>query len=394
MAAKPRFDGEWVKLGELTSLVSRKNKTGQCGAVYSVTNSQGFIPSTEYFSKEVFSKELKTYKLVGRNQIAYNPSRINVGSVALQDREDEVVVSPLYVVFSVDQERLDPAYLLRFLKSGPGLSQIAFQSIGTVRNNLKYDGLSNILLRVPSLEEQRLRIRALVSLEERIETCRSFLSRLDALVKSRFVEMFGNSRLGYKYEIQKLGALLSVDSQNGLYKPQKFYVDKGGVPIVRVDAFQTGHIDDYGSLKRLECSESEIEVYGLRENDIVINRVNGSIERVGKIAWIHGLAEPTVFESNLMRFHVDEDKLDLSYITAFLNSDDIRQQIKSRARIANQCSINQGNVADFDIPLPPLALQQEFADFVAQVDKSRFVVQQQIEKLQMLYDSLAQEYFS
>ena len=126
----------------------------------------------------------------------------------------------------------------------------------------------------------------------------------------------------------------------------------------------------------------------------MINRVNGSIERVGKIAWIYGLAEPTVFESNMMRFHVDEDKLDPSYITAFLNSDDIRQQIKSRARIANQCSINQGNVTDFDIPLPPLPLQQEFASFARQVDKSRFVVQQQIEKLRMLYDSLAQEYFS
>ena len=63
-----------------------------------MTNSCGFTPSEAYFSKEVYSKELKTYKVVERNMIAFNPSRINVGSVALQDKADEVIVSPLYVV--------------------------------------------------------------------------------------------------------------------------------------------------------------------------------------------------------------------------------------------------------------------------------------------------------
>ena len=128
----------------------------------------------------------------------------------------------------------------------------------------------------------------------------------------------------------------------------------------------------YEQLKRLSCSKAEIETYGLRENDMVINRVNGSIERVGKIAWIHGLTEPTVFESNMMRFRVDESVLDLCYVAVFLNSFDIRQQIKACARIANQCSINQGNVMGFDIPLPPLSLQRKFADFVAEVDKLEF----------------------
>ncbi|RNL19838.1 restriction endonuclease subunit S [Slackia faecicanis] len=278
------------------------------------------------------------------------------------------VVSHLACVIPNGSHAVYLKHYFRFNRPNKFVDNPSFPSI-------KLNRIKNIELRLPLPGVMDEQARVLERIEGQVEQMKMQLSLLDALVKSRFVEMFGNSRLGYKYEIQKLGALLSVDSQNGLYKPQKFYVDKGGVPIVRVDAFQTGHIDDYGSLKRLECSESEIEVYGLRENDIVINRVNGSIERVGKIAWIHGLAEPTVFESNLMRFHVDEDKLDLSYITAFLNSDDIRQQIKSRARIANQCSINQGNVADFDIPLPPLALQQEFADFVAQVDKSRFVAQ-------------------
>ncbi|RNL19840.1 hypothetical protein DMP07_05580 [Slackia faecicanis] len=387
MAAKPRFDGEWVKLGELTSLVSRKNKTGQCGAVYSVTNSQGFIPSTEYFSKEVFSKELKTYKLVGRNQIAYNPSRINVGSVALQDREDEVVVSPLYVVFSVDQERLDPAYLLRFLKSGPGLSQIAFQSIGTVRNNLKYDGLSNILLRVPSLEEQRLRIRALVSLEERIETCRSFLSRLDALVKSRFVEMFG----GGEWEVAPLSELASI--QGGLTKNRRRDQMPLRCPYLRVANVLRGMLC-LEEVLEIGLTEAELEKTALLKGDLLFVEGNGSSDQIGRCAVWDGSIASCVHQNHLIRVRFDNNVIPV-FALAYFNSVDGREQISACAvSTSGLFTLSTGKIKSLEIPLPPLFLQQEFADFVAEVDKSRFVVQQQIEKLQMLYDSLAQEYFS
>lgn len=185
--------------------------------------------------------------------------------------------------------------------------------------------------------------------------------------------MFGNAQVGYKFKLQSLGSMLSTEPQNGLYKPQRFYVERGGMPIVRVDAFQKGYIENYSALKRLTCTSTELKTYELVNNDIVINRVNGSIDRVGKIAWIHGLQEPTVFESNMMRFHIDEKRMNLAFVTTYLNSGDIRQQIKACARIANQCSINQTNVVNFEIPVPPLSLQQEFADFVAQVDKSGFI---------------------
>jgi type I restriction enzyme S subunit len=92
-----------VKLGRFVKASTRKNKGLVCTDVYSVTNSAGFISSTDYFSKEVFSKELSNYKLVRPGMIAYNPSRINVGSVAVQDKCDQAIVSPLYVAFEVDE---------------------------------------------------------------------------------------------------------------------------------------------------------------------------------------------------------------------------------------------------------------------------------------------------
>lgn len=106
-----------VPLGDYITEYSVRNKSDENIPVYSVTNSQGFC--TEYFDKEVASKDKSTYKIVPRGFFAYNPSRINVGSVDWQRSEERVIVSPLYNVFSVSEE-LDKQYLFYFLKSDIG----------------------------------------------------------------------------------------------------------------------------------------------------------------------------------------------------------------------------------------------------------------------------------
>ena len=77
------------------------------------------IKSIEYFSKEVFSKNLRNYKIISQNEFGYNPSRINVGSVGLYKNKENGLISPLYVIFECNSE-LKPEYLLHFLKSPKG----------------------------------------------------------------------------------------------------------------------------------------------------------------------------------------------------------------------------------------------------------------------------------
>jgi type I restriction enzyme S subunit len=207
--------------------------------------------------------------------------------------------------------------------------------------------------------------------------------------------MFGDPAANpRKFPVASLSGVMSLEPQNGLYKPQSYYVDdESGTPILRIDAFYDGAITDHSSLKRLVCTEAEKEKYKLRENDIVINRVNGSIEFVGKCAHIVGLVEETVFESNMMRFHPDEEKLNPVFLVQVLCSQFIRQQIKGTAKMANQCSINQTDVSNFRIPLPPKTEQDRFADFVRQADKSKFEIQQGLEQLELQYNALMQKYF-
>ena len=179
-----------------------------------------------------------------------------------------------------------------------------------------------------------------------------------------------------------LKELVSIEPQNGLYKPQSAYVQDGsGFPIVRIDAFYNGRVTDFSALKRLECSESEVQRYLLQEDDIVINSVN-SIEYLGKCAHIKGLLEETVFESNMMRLHLDDTVMNAVFATKLLCSQYMHKQIMIRAKKAvNQASINQQDVLSFRMFVPPLELQEQFAAFVEQTDKSKVVVQDEVNGL-------------
>lgn len=181
--------------------------------------------------------------------------------------------------------------------------------------------------------EQKQISTTLSRVTELISLRKQQLSKLDELVKARFVEMFGDSVANTKnFPSTTLETVMTVFPQNGLYKPQTDYVqDDTGIPILRIDAFYNGKVTNWNTLKRLICSETEIDRYLLKENDIVINRVN-SIEYLGKCAHIVGLKEKTVFESNMMRFHMDEKKVNAVYVTEVLCTEDIYRQILRRAK--------------------------------------------------------------
>ena len=139
------------RLGDYIKEYSVRNKLDEDIPVYSVTNSNGFC--CDYFGKEIASNNKKTYKIVPRNAFAYNPSRINVGSVDYQHYEDRVIVSPLYNVFMLD-EKILPQYLYFYLKNPNTMKRIRTVASGSVRDNLKLSILCEFPIQVPSINRQ------------------------------------------------------------------------------------------------------------------------------------------------------------------------------------------------------------------------------------------------
>ena len=173
-----------MKLKVFITEYNVKNKNNASYPVYSVTNSNGFC--TEYFNKDVSSQDKRLYKIVPRGCFAYNPSRINVGSIDWQKFEDNVIVSPLYVVFKTSN-KIDQEYLKYFFRSTYGKKLINFSVSGSVRANLKFDVLSEFLINVKTLDEQKIVAQNLNTIETIIKSEQKQLNLYDELIKSRFI---------------------------------------------------------------------------------------------------------------------------------------------------------------------------------------------------------------
>ena len=216
---------------------------------------------------------------------------------------------------------------------------------------------------------------------------RSVLAQLDALNQSIYLYMFGDPGTNPKnWEQINLAELIISGPQNGLYKPSTDY--GSGVPILRIDAFYDGVVTGLSELKRVRVSTEELNLFGLNASDIVINRVN-SVEYLGKSALIPSLNEPTVFESNMMRFAVDQMKIEPRYLIEFLKSCFVKNQIlKAAKRAVNQASINQQDVKKIQINLPPVELQCSYSRRVIELEKRVATNRFAMEKMDELLESL------
>ena len=234
-----------------------------------------------------------------------------------------------------------------------------------------------------SEEEQEQIVLELDKISHLIALRKRQLSKLDELVKSRFVEMFGDPQsnpCGYQYA--KLSDIATYF--NGLtYKPEN--VAEEGTIVLRSSNIQNSQLD-FADTVRVDCAIKERLM--VQENDILMCSRNGSAKLVGKVALIKGIQEPMSFGAFMMIIRSQY----FGYLMTYFQMDAFRQQIKTGATTTiNQ--ITGRMLDDVTIPLPPLALVDQFTAFVEQTDKSKLEVQKSLEKLELLKKALMQKYF-
>ena len=144
--------GTFHRLGNYITECNRRNNG--CNRVLSVTNTRGFILQEEQFDKIVASNDTSNYKIVRRGEFAYNPSRVNVGSLAMLNEYHEGILSPMYIVFKAN-ENIDKSYLLQSLQSWWFRGHIPAYTQGSVRDSLSFDGLCSMKFYIPTLQEQK-----------------------------------------------------------------------------------------------------------------------------------------------------------------------------------------------------------------------------------------------
>ncbi len=215
----------------------------------------------------------------------------------------------------------------------------------------------------PPLDEQR-QIVGILNRVAKIERLRARArERLREFIPALFVKMFGDpveNAMGWACE--PLQTLISEGPQNGLYRPKSAYGI--GTPILRIDGFYDGNVTDPVKWQRLRLDEAAVKKYALMEGDIVINRVN-SRPFLGKSAIIPKIYEPAVFESNMMRMRLDANRIIPRFLISMLQLESIREHLCSNAKDAiNQSSINQTDVRELSVIVPPLDLQRLYTKLV------------------------------
>ena len=351
-----------TKLKSVISEYSVRNKNDDDIPVYSVTNEQGFC--TGYFSKDVSSKDRTTYKIVPYGCFAYNPSRINVGSVDWQHCEDRVIVSPLYVVFKVE-ECLDQRYLLHYLKSDIALTLIKANASGSVRDNLKLSVLQEFPINLRSIEEQRKIADDLDSVDHLMQLYRYEMAALDDLVKSRFIELFGDpvsNQHGYeKVSLSELADIKIGPFGSLLHKED--YIE-GGHPLLNPSHIVDGKIAPDNKLSISEDKYSELSAYQLHVGDVVMGRRG----EMGRCAVVPDEGYLCGTGSLMIRTKGD---VTADYIQKVISFPSFKKTIEDMAVGQTMPNLNVPIVSSFQIIKPPIEVQNRYYAFVAEVDKSK-----------------------
>ena len=177
-------------IGHVIEQISKRNKNNAIQNVLSVSNRQGFIKQSDQFeNRNVASEDTSNYKIVEKNDFAFNPARINVGSIARLTTLEKGIVSPMYICFRT-QENVAPEYIDFFFESKHFYCEIQKRLEGSVRQCLSFEGLCNIPISLPSLEMQQRIGKRLFTLEQKIKTETDLLELLNKQKQYLLRQMF------------------------------------------------------------------------------------------------------------------------------------------------------------------------------------------------------------
>lgn len=369
-----------VNLGEIITPA----KIVKCGdgeyPVLSMTMHNGLVFQDDKFKKEIASSDKSNYKVVYKNQLVIS-FPIDEGVLAAQRITDAGIVSPAYGIWDIDQSRIRPEYLEMALRSERALQYYKANLRGSTarRRSLPTPTLLAFEVPLPSIEEQEKVLETIHIAEKMVELYNNESEQLDNLIKARFVELFGlpvSNTKGWKTE--QMGEVAPAINYKGEFDDEVWLLN-----LDMVEA-QTGRILDY-----LVVSEEEVgnSTCTFDTSNVLYSKLRPYLNKV-VIPDRCGYAT-----SELVPLQPVKTKINREYLAFMLRSDEFVNMINEKVAGAKMPRVPMGDFRKFDVPVPPMELQEQFADFAHQVNKSKVVVQKGLSESMIMLSSLRQDYF-
>lgn len=259
---------------------------------------------------------------------------------------------------------------------------------GATRQKLNKSALRKMEIPLPPLEEQKKIAEELNKISDLIAKRKSQIEKLDLLVKAKFVEMFGDpveNHMGWN-----TGTIRDIvcEVKYGTSRPA---VEGGKYPYLRMNNITyEGHLD-ISRLKYIDISDNEYEKCVVKNGDVLFNRTN-SKELVGKTC-VYNLDMPMIIAGYIIRVRVNDENNSI-YLSALLNSKYGKEKLFNMCKsIVGQANINAQELQNIKILIPPVMLQNQFADYVLKVEQTKTKIQQGLNQLETLYKERMQTYF-
>ena len=309
-----------------------------------------------------------------------------IGETAIvRDKDDSWDVNESVFIFTLDTDIIDAEYFCHLMRSKTVQDRLQRDSSGSTFKSIKMKQLEKMSFEVPRIEDQRAVVRKLSKVAEQIAICDMIIKKMDLSIKARFVEMFGDPRsnpLGY--EKKPLGNTCKVITGNTpSRKVPEYYGDY--IEWIKTDNIVSGLLNPTKASEYLS-EKGALEGRTVDENAVLMACIAGSVTSIGRVCVTD---RRVAFNQQINAVVPEQYNILFLYILLQISKDYLVEDIN----MALKGILSKSKLEEKEFFVPPMKLQNEFAEFVEQVDKSKSVVQGILDKLTTLQASLMQEYF-
>ena len=307
----------------------------------------------------------------------------NVGRVAMLEADMlPAALNQRVACLRLKSSKISKKYLFHILNSDYFEQQCIQSSKGVAQKNMSTEWLKDYEIPLYSPEQQNKIVSVLDRVYLIINTQKKQLQKLDELVKARFVEMFGDLKTNPKgWPILSFPEFAEIDGN--MTTDYERYAD---YPHIGIDSIEkgTGKLSGYRTVREDGVISGK---YIFTPKHIIYSKIRPNLNKVA-LPDFYGLCSADAYP--VLPNYKNCNRI---FLATAMRSEYFLEYILQFSSRTNLPKVNRKEIAGFRMPLPPLSLQEQFATFVEQVDKSKVAVQKSLDEAQLLFDSLMQQYF-
>ena len=358
-------DGDWIESKDQSESGIRLVQTGNIGEGRYLEKEA----RAKYISEETFYKLKCTEIFPGDILVSRLPEPVGRACI-VPEKTERMITAVDCTICRPNESLISKEYLCYFMRSNAYYTRLLGNVTGTTRKRISRKNLGSVELQIPTKDEQKIVVERLDCLVKAIDSRTKELQLLDELIKARFVEMLGNPATNEKgWNEYTLSEKLNVVGGYAFKSNQ--FDENDGIPVLRIGNINSGY---FKSVNMVFWREDEsLERYVMYPGDLVMS-LTGTVgkEDYGNVCILGDDYEKYYLNQRNAKLEIKEG-IDKYYLSQLLKFEQIKKRLTGINRGVRQANISNKDILNLVVPIPPIELQNQFATFVKQVNKSKFI---------------------